>query len=182
LASIIDGDAMIRTSRLELRPPIVEDAQAIFDAFASDPRVMKYMDWPPMEHLDLDKAARQHAQLVADMVRGKRIAWVIRKLDEPRLCGKIELRVDDDEGNVGYLLAASHWGQGIMPEAVSAVLRFAQQIQLRRVTGTCDPENHASARVLEKCGFAYIGRLKRALVRPSLSNEPRDSDCYELRF
>jgi [ribosomal protein S5]-alanine N-acetyltransferase len=92
------------------------------------------------------------------------------------------LRVNDDEGNVGYVLAASHWGQGIMTEAVSAVLRFARQIQLRGVTGTCDPENHASARVLEKCGFAYVGRLRNALVRPSLSKEPRDSDCYDLRF
>jgi RimJ/RimL family protein N-acetyltransferase len=116
------------------------------------------------------------------MAHGKRIAWVIRVLDEERLCGKIELRIDGHVGDVGYVLAASHWGRGIAPEATNAALDFARRLGLRRITGTCDPDNRASIRVFERCGFRYTGRLKNALVRPALSGEPRDSECYELNL
>jgi [ribosomal protein S5]-alanine N-acetyltransferase len=173
-------DAIIRTERLELRPAELDDAQAIFDALAFDPRVTKFMEWRPWPQFDESKAAERHADLVSDMAEGKRILWVVRKLDEAAICGRVELRIDGRDGDIGYILASSHWGQGIMPEAVNAVLEFARRLGLRRVTGTCDPENYASVRVFEKLGFTYTGRQKSALVRPNLSDEPRDSECYEL--
>lgn len=159
---------------------MLEDAQAIFEAFASDPRVTKYMDWRPAQRLDLDKVAKRHAEFAADMAAGKRIAWVIRRLVDTRLCGKIELRIDGQEGDIGYVLAATHWGEGIMPEAMTAVLDFAQRLGLRRITGACDPDNRASVRVFQKCGFHYAGRQKGALIRPNISDTPRDSECYQL--
>ncbi|HEY6485093.1 MAG TPA: GNAT family N-acetyltransferase [Candidatus Cybelea sp.] len=173
-------NATLRTERLELRPQAADDSQAIFEAFASDERVTKYMDWQPSPRLDVLKTQDRYADLAADMAQGKRIAWVIRKLDEERLCGKIELRIDGTDGDIGYVLGVSHWGQGIAPEAVTAALRFALRQGLRRVTGTCDPENRASIRVFEKCGFRHVDRKKAALIRPALSPEPRDSECFEL--
>ena len=44
-----------------------------------------------------------------------------------------------------------------------------------RVQATCDTENHASARVLEKSGFVREGRLERHLILPNLGPEPRAS-------
>lgn len=173
----IPNTAGLRTERLEMRTPVAEDAQAIFDTYASDPRVTKYMDWPSSSRVS--EIEDHLGTLLADVASGLCASWMIRKLDEPRLCGKIELRIHGDEGEVGYVLAASHWGQGIMPEALNAVLDFARRSGLRRVTGTCDPDNRASIRVFEKCGFSYVGRQKAALIRPSLSEKPRDSECYE---
>lgn len=168
----------MQTARLEMRPPVMGDAQAIFDAFARDPRVTKYMDWRPCRQVS--EVGEHLAASIAAIAAGKCACWVIRKVDEERLCGRIDLRIDQREGDVGYVLAASHWGQGIMPEAVRAVLEYATSIGLRRVTGTCDSENRASARVFEKCGFRYVGTAKGGLVRPALSEEPRDSECYEI--
>ena len=148
--------APIRTVRLELRPHVAEDAEAIFEAFASDARVTKYMDWEPASHFDASKAAERYAELASDMAAGRRITWVIRVLDEPRLCGKMELRIDGNEGDVGYVLAASHWGRGIVPEALNAVLAFARKNGLRR--------------------------REAALIRPALSSQPRDSECYEIQL
>ena len=79
--------------------------------------------------------------------------------------------------DVGYVLAASYWGQGVMPEAMTAVIDFARRLGLRRITATCDPDNRASIRVLEKCEFRYTDRKKAALLRPAVSDEPRDSEC-----
>ena len=171
---------IFRTERLELRPQTLEDARAIFDSFASDPRVTKYMDWQAQSVFDRVEAAVRYSELAAGMAAGKQVAWVIRKLDEAQLCGKIELRIDGENGDVGYVLAASHWGQGIAPEALTAVIEFARRLGLRRITGTCDPNNRASIRVFEKCGFRYAGRKTADLIRPALSDEPRDSECFEL--
>jgi len=173
-------ETTLRTPRLELRPQTRNDVRAILEGFASDPRVTKYMDWRPLEWLDLPRAYERQAELEREMASGKRIAWVIRKLDESGICGKIGLSINDGEGEVGYILAASYWGQGIMPEALAAVLEFARQLPLRQIVGACDPENRASIRVFEKCGFRYAGRRAAAMIRPALSDEPRDSDCYEL--
>lgn len=129
--------------------------------------------------VDPNTAAERYAKLADDMALGKRIGSVIRKLDESNICGKIEMRIHGDVGDIGYILAPSHWGQGIMPEAVTAVLEFAPRLGLWSVSGTCDPENRASIRVFEKCGFRYVGREKAALIRPALSDDPRDSERYE---
>ena len=126
------------------------------------------------------EAHARYAEIATEMARGKRIAWVIRKIDEERLCGKIELRIDGSDGYVGYVLAVSHWKQGIVPEALMAVLKFARELGLRRITGTCDVENRASFRVFEKCGFRHAGRRKSDLVRAALSDKPRDTECFEL--
>ena len=176
------GDAILRTKRLELRPQALDDARAIFESFASDPRVTTYMDWLPAQVFDSALASERYLNLASDMAEGKRIAWVIRRLDEAQLCGKIELRIDGDGSDIGFVLAATHWGHGIMTEAISAVLGFARRLGLRSVTGTCDPDNRASIRVFEKCGFRYSGRRIAALIRPALSEKPRDSECYEVRF
>ncbi|HLY03597.1 MAG TPA: GNAT family N-acetyltransferase [Candidatus Cybelea sp.] len=174
----VDG-RVIRTARLELRPPVVDDAQALLDAYASDPRVTKYMDWRPVKHVS--EIADRLAAFVADTADGKCVGWVLRELDETAPCGRVDLRLSGQEGDVGYVLAASKWGQGLMTEALTAVLEFARgHLPLRRVCGTCDPENRASVRVFQKCGFKYVGYREGALLRPNLSNEPRGSDCFEI--
>lgn len=176
--AMAENPATIRTTRLELRPTVVADAQAILDAYAADPRVTKYMDWQPVRNVA--EIAGRLAALVANPGRDK--SWAVRKLDEPALCGRVYLRIVGDEGEIGYVLAVSHWNQGLMTEAVTAVLQFARErLALRRITGTCDPENRASARVFEKCGFAYTGRRIAALVR-NPSQYPRDSDCYAIEL
>ena len=175
----MSGENVIKTARLELRPPVVEDAQALLDAYASDLRVTKYMDWRPVKNVA--EIAERVAAFIKDTADGRCLGWVIRKLDETAPCGRIDLRINGNEGDVGYVLAAAKWGQGIMTEALTAILEFAaSRLGLCRVSGTCDPENRASARVFQKCGFKYVGYREDSLVRPSLSSKPRGSDCFEI--
>ena len=55
---------------------------------------------------------------------------------------------------IGYDLAPAFWGQGVMPEAVGAVLTFGfTTMGLHSVEAQIDPENTGSRRVLEKLGF-----------------------------
>jgi len=69
-----------------------------------------------------------------------------------------------------------------MTEAVRAVKEWAlAEIGVTRIWATCDAENHASARVLEKSGLVNAGAIERAIVRPNLGPTPRPSILFETR-
>jgi ribosomal-protein-alanine N-acetyltransferase len=77
----------------------------------------------------------------------------------------------------GYLLAPRWWGQGLMTEVLSAVADWAlQQASVFRISAVCDVDNIGSARVLEKAGFIREGVLRRWMLHPNVSDDPRD--CY----
>ena len=64
-----------------------------------------------------------------------------------------------------------------MTEALTAVTVWAlSQPSVFRIGAVCDVDNIGSARVLEKSGFVREGLLRRWLVHPNISDEPRD--CY----
>ena len=64
-------------------------------------------------------------------------------------------------------------------EAASAVVDWAlAQPQIYRVWAICDHENLASARVMEKIGMQREGLMRRGIVHPNISDEPRDCWVY----
>jgi len=67
---------------------------------------------------------------------------------------------------VGYWLGEQFWGRGVMTEALIAVTDFCfDNFPLRRIAAEVFANNPASARVLEKSGFAFEGRLKNNVVK-----------------
>ena len=67
---------------------------------------------------------------------------------------------------VGYWLGEEFWGRGIMTEAVTAVTDFCfENFPLRRISAEVFANNPASARVLEKAGFTFEGRLKNNVLK-----------------
>ncbi|MCU0733197.1 MAG: GNAT family N-acetyltransferase [Hyphomonas sp.] len=69
-----------------------------------------------------------------------------------------------DEVELGYMLHPAHRGQGLMVEAVQAVLNTVfSYTPVARVTAWSRVVNPASRRVLEKCGFRHIGSALRDL-------------------
>jgi RimJ/RimL family protein N-acetyltransferase len=68
-----------------------------------------------------------------------------------------------------------------MSEALQSVLQWAlAQPEIFRVWATCDIDNLASARVLERVGMEREGVLRRWLVHPNISEVPRDCLCYSV--
>ncbi len=65
----------------------------------------------------------------------------------------------DGQAEIGYGLAPSARGQGLMTEAVGGMLAIARRHGLAAVTAHTDPANLASIRVLERNGFAPAGRV-----------------------
>jgi [ribosomal protein S5]-alanine N-acetyltransferase len=110
---------------------------------------------------------------------GSSRAFVITELGTSEPIGMLEARMQGATVDIGYVLAASHWGRGFMPEAVRSLTEAAfQQPEIFRVQATCDIENVPSQRVLEKAGFDKEGRLERYTVHPNISADPRACFMY----
>ncbi len=68
-----------------------------------------------------------------------------------------------------------------MTEILRTVIDWAfTQSEIFRVQAFCDLENPASARVMEKAGMAREGLLRRYVLHPNISDEPRDVYLYAV--
>ncbi len=86
----------------------------------------------------------------------------------------------DDAGTfamLGYTLDPLHQGKGYASEAVETVIEWLfRRRKVHRIAATIDPRNLASARVLERCGFEYVGTARSAaLVRGKWCDDARFS-------
>ena len=170
---------IIETDRLTLRVPAPPDAMSIFTGFSQDTEVTKYLTWRPHENIG------QTDQFIAgciDAWKGaERFPCVIVLKSEDKPIGLVEMRLNRFKAELGYVLARPYWGQGIMTEAVRAVVDWAlSQPEIYRVWAFCDVENAASARVMEKAGMQHEGILRRFVIHPNVSDAPRDCHCYAI--
>jgi [ribosomal protein S5]-alanine N-acetyltransferase len=79
---------------------------------------------------------------------------------------------------LGYVLGRAHWQQGLMHEALTALLsRAFAGIGLRRIEAEVDPRNRASAALLGRLGFTREGLLRQRWVR---NGEPHDVELHGL--
>jgi ribosomal-protein-alanine N-acetyltransferase len=84
--------------------------------------------------------------------------------------GGIDIRPGQDvhrqTAGLGYWLGEKFWGRGIMSEVVAAFMDFCfDNFPLRRIYAEAYANNPASARVLEKAGFVFEGRLKNNVIK-----------------
>ncbi len=167
------------TARLLARPAAMADAQVIFDTYARDPDVARYMTWRPHQNVDETvEFLRRCEQVWAD---GSAFPWTLWLKDGGAFAGMIEIRVHPSTVDLGYALARRWWRQGLMSEALTAVVQWAfAQPGIYRVWATCDVDNVASAGVLERVGMQREGVLRRWLVHPNVSDRPRDCFCYSI--
>ena len=85
--------------------------------------------------------------------------WVIRRKDGTPV-GDLSFKGLRPDGSVeiGYGIEAAHRGRGYAVEAVGAAVAWAlSQPGVTRVDAETEPDNAASQRVLEKCGFTPSG-------------------------
>ena len=156
--------------RIALRAPTLDDAEPLFERIVSDPQVAQYMSWTP--HRDVRETRRVITHIFN--VAGE-TTWVIGlpNGDTIGVCGW--RRPQPHIIDFGYYLGRSWWGRGYMSEAVRLLLGKAQtDPTVYRVSAYCHVDNTASARVLQRSGLEYEGRLRRYAVLPNISPEPQD--------
>jgi len=109
------------------------------------------------------------------------LAFIVEDRTSSRFLGVVSLMPDAHGAVLGYIFCRHAWGRGIATEATRPMIDLAfQRLDVWRVWATCAPQNPASRRVLEKIGMRFEGVLRRWIVSPLVSPEPRDSECLAI--
>jgi len=156
---------VLTTPRLVLRDIRMSDAEAFF-AILSDAEVMRFYGSEPHQFIEQSQAFVLRQQ--GFYAQGESIRWVITRQGDDHAIGSCGL-FHFDEGfhhaEVGYDLHRDFWGQGIMAEAVAAILSYGfTELGLHRVEANIDIANERSKGLLLKLGFTYEGILRQRFV------------------
>jgi ribosomal-protein-alanine N-acetyltransferase len=164
------------TERLLLRKPRKADAPLIYESYAQDPEVSRFLTFRP--HGSVRETEAVVERFLAGWSSGKSFCWMIFRRDGQELVGSIAAR-EHDGLNLGYLLAKPYWKCGFMSEALQMIVSWGfSESSIFRVWAVCDTDNHASARLLARNGFQLEGLLRKWSLHPNVSPEPRDCYCY----
>ena len=147
---------VLETQRLLLRPFRLDDAQAVFDGWESDPDVARYMFWT--SHNDIEKTREWVAFEMGQIPKDDwyRFAVVLKETGE--LVGTVLIYYEEEVAawEIGYNLGKKHWNKGYTTEAMKKVMEFAvSQLRLSEIVGRHAKENPASGNVMKKLGFKW---------------------------
>lgn len=159
------GTQTLHTDRLTLRRFTLDDVEAMYANWAGDDQVTKYLSWPT--HPDAEVTRAVLSTWVEQYAQDGFYNWAI--VLNGVLIGSISVvrcSEKDAWAEIGYVIGRAQWGQGLMTEALDAVLRFLfETVGLHRVMLRHDTENIASGRVMVKNGLAYEGTLRKHVHR-----------------
>lgn len=151
----------LTTSRLLLRGLKEPDAPEIL-RLRSDPAVMRFIPKP------LATRKEEALMMVHDLhnaaLHGDSILWGITVKGSDKVMGYIgfwRILKEHHRAEIGYALHPDLWGQGLMTEALKAILHYGfHSMRLHSVEAGVKPDNTASIQVLVRNGFALEGHFK----------------------
>ena len=156
------GTQVLSTKRLMLRPFTSADAEDMFRNWASDPEVTKFLTWPT--HTSVEISAWVCGDWVSHYAEPDYYQWAI--VYDGHAIGSIAVVNHDDQvgkAHIGYALSRKMWHQGIMSEALQAVMNFLfDEVGYQRLEARHDPRNPHSGGVMKKCGMKYEGTLRQS--------------------
>lgn len=158
------GTRQIETERLILRRFTVEDADKMYENWANDPEVTKYLTWPTHQDVETTKAVLK--DWVAGYEKENQYQWCIALKEKNEPIGSISVVGSCEKANsveIGYCIGRAFWHQGYTSEALAAVMKFfLDEAGAARIQARHDAKNPHSGDVMKKCGMKYEGTAIRA--------------------
>ncbi len=150
---------VIETARFTLRPFRASDVPARAVRFNDRTIARNFLSAP---YPYLIKNAQEWFRRVRNMRRRKNQTWIGFAIEiDGEYAGDINLyNIAGHKAEMGYWLAREYWGCGIMTAVVKEITKFAfRELGLRRIYAHVFTFNIGSARVLEKAGYQFEGKL-----------------------
>jgi RimJ/RimL family protein N-acetyltransferase len=151
-------DALIvETRRLLLRRPKCADANALA-TLANDVHLAENLGNLPHPYGIED--ARVFIENTEVTMTRVNFGIYLKRAGGADFVGTISLMPRDGEKfTIGYWIGRPYWGDGLATEAARAMVDLAfQRLDAPAVAGSARVTNGASRRVMEKCGFQYVGQ------------------------
>lgn len=156
----------IKTERLSIRKFEIDDWKALHE-YASDRNVMEYMPEGVLSEEDSKEFVLKN--------NGKDARnFPVIITDENTLIGHIVFHryFGEHTYEIGWVFNPNYQNKGYASEAARAILKFGfEEMKLHRIIATCQPENTASYRVMEKIGMRREGYFKKCI--------PHDNEWWD---
>ena len=168
-----------KTERLLLRSISMFDAGTLFQ-IRTMPELFSYFGREPFK--TIQESEEHIALLLKNIEKNEGVIWAIAFKESPEtLIGTIgywRLLKEHFRAEIGYMLHPGYWNRGIMKEALKEVINYAfNDTAIHSIEANIDPENIASGRLLESCGFIVEGYFKENYYS---KGEFKDSKIYSL--
>lgn len=149
----------IITDRLKLRQFRADDAETMFQNWASDDAVTKHLIWPT--HTSVTETEAVIARWLEGYQYVKFYQWAVT-LDGEIIgsLGCAQPNMTIGEIKLGYALGRAFWGRGIATEALNAAISHLFALGYNRIAADHFLENPASGRVMQKAGMQYEGIIR----------------------
>lgn len=173
------GTVRLETDRLILREFTRADGPDMYNNWASDDEVTKFLVWPTHANLAVSREVIEN--WLAGYEHADQYIWCLELKGGFQAIGSIgvvERHLETETLEIGYCLSRKYWGQGLMSEALTVVVGFLfNQVKALRLEARIDERNWRSRSLLEKCGFDF----DRVWVNGGLNNlGPYDAQIYRL--
>jgi [ribosomal protein S5]-alanine N-acetyltransferase len=148
----------IETNRLRIRKFELNDVQALLE-YTADNQVMRYIPEGVFTEGDAVKFIEAN---IGD--KAEKFAVVLK--DENTLIGHIAFHkyFGDHTYEIGWVFNPEFQNKGYASEAAKSILKYGfEELKLHRIIATCQPENIASYRVMEKIGMRREGYFKKCI-------------------
>ncbi|WP_246876907.1 GNAT family N-acetyltransferase [Aeromonas sp. SrichE-2G] len=155
---------LLSTRRLLLRPLTPQDGADLF-AIYGDPEVMRFVGEPPFP--EPATVGLMLASVARMLAAGESLEWGVTAREGGRVIGTCGLHSFDEhlcQAEMGCMLARRHWGQGLMGEALTAVMGYAREIGIHSLLADIEPQNLPSQRLFGRLGFVWQGETRYRLL------------------
>ncbi len=154
----------LETARLILRPLRMSDADDMF-AYARDPEVSRHVLWSA--HTSILQTRAFLRASIRQYRQGYGSLAIQRKADGKMIgtIGFVWVNREYRSAEVGYSLGRAWWNQGLMTEALRALVNYGfDRMGLNRIEAQHETDNPASGRVMAHVGMRREGTLRQRLV------------------
>lgn len=153
----------IQTKRLNLKPLVAtfDFANYLFDMITNNKEFFKFMPWANIEKPESEFEFLQSAAKGWKKQEKATYGMFLKPNNEfVGVCTMFEINLGNESGEIGYWLNPVFANNGFMSEAVNAVANEFFNMGFKRIVIKANPENIASCKVAEKCGFQREGVLR----------------------
>ncbi len=152
---------ILTTERLTLRQIRESDKHEMF-AMRSNPTLMHFVPRPLAQNVE--EAATLIETINENTAKNDAINFAITITGEDKLIGMVgyhRMQKEHFRAEIGYMLHDDYHGKKVMEEAINAVVQFGfKEMKLHSIEAVIAPENIASIKLIEKCGFVKEAYFK----------------------
>ena len=167
----------LKSGHITLREFEKDDFDSVH-SYASDPEVVNFMSWGPNTMVETRRFLQRSIQ---SQIVKPRISYELGIVFDSLIVGGCGLTIHslvDRRAEIGYCIRRDQWGRGIGTKVAAMLIEFGfKDLDLHRIEAKCDPNNHASYRIMKKNGMIREGTLRE---EKNIHGKWRDSYIYSI--